>query len=107
MIFVGRVLFEFALRRASADRTDIDWKATSWIWPWLVGMTLITVLGRYGHGHDVLPDWVDLAVVVLFSLAIFYYAVEFRMSNAQVQRALATEDWQLPDTAEVTIAEPS
>jgi amino acid transporter len=104
MIFVGRVLFEFALRRASADRTDIDWRATSWIWPWLVGMTIITVLGRYGHGHDVFPDWVDIAVVIAFSLAIFYYAVEFRMSKEQVQNALATEDWQLPAVAEVNVA---
>jgi hypothetical protein len=46
MIFVGRVLFEFALRRATTDRTDIDWRATSWIWPWLIGLTLISVLGR-------------------------------------------------------------
>src|SRR5436190_20894338 len=103
MIFVGRVLFEFALRRADTDRTDIDWRATSWIWPWLIGLTVISVLGRYGHGHNVLPDWIDLLVLVLFSLGIFYYAVEFSMSEAQVQAALATEDWQLPGSEEIVI----
>ncbi len=104
MIFAGRVLFEFALRRASTNRTDIDWRASSWIWPWLIGMTVISVLGRYGHGHNVLPDWIDMGTVILFSLAIFYYAVEFRMSNAQVQQALASEDWQLPTVTDVNVA---
>lgn len=104
MIFAGRVLFEFRLRRASADRTDIDWRATSWIYPWLIGLTVISVLGRYGHGHSVIPDWVDLAVVVVFSLAIFYYAVEFRMKDSAVQRALASEDWQLPGSPDVNLA---
>ncbi len=103
MIFAGRVLFEFALRRASADRTDIDWRATSWIYPWLIGMTIISVLGRYGHGHNVIPDWVDLAVVIVFSLAIFYYAVEFRMKDSAVQRALDSEDWQLPGAPDVNV----
>ena len=103
MIFVGRVLFEIALRRAGSERTDIDWRATSWIWPWLIGLTLISVLGRYGHGHNVLPDWIDLLVLILFSLGIFYYAVEFSMSEEQVQAALASEDWQLPGSEEIVI----
>jgi hypothetical protein len=51
----------------------------------------------------VLPDWIDLLVLVLFSLGIFYYAVEFSMSEAQVQEALATEDWQLPGSEEIVI----
>lgn len=103
MIFVGRVLFEFALRRANTTRTDIDWRATSWIWPWLIGLTVISVLGRYGHGHNVLPDWVDLAVVILFSLGIFYYAAELSMSKEQVQKALDSEDWQIPSSIESVV----
>jgi amino acid transporter len=104
LIFFGRALFEFRLRRARADRTDIDWRATSWIYPWLIGMTIISVLGRYGHGHNVIPDWIDLVVVILFGLAIFYYAVEFRMKDSAVQQALASEDWQLPIAPEVNLA---
>jgi hypothetical protein len=45
-----------------------------WIWPWFGGMTLIGYLGRYG-GNNTLPDWWDLAVVIVFSLIIFYWAV--------------------------------
>jgi amino acid transporter len=41
------------------------------------------------------------APVIGFSLAIFYYAVEFRMSDQNVQAALASDTWQLPDADEV------
>jgi amino acid transporter len=103
LILVGRVLFEIALRRADPKRTDVDWRASSWIWPWLIGDTVISVLGRYG-GHEVLPEWVDIGVVVAFSLGIFYYAVEFSRTKEQVYAAIESEDWQLPTSEEVTLA---
>jgi len=93
-IFIGRVLFEFALRRADdVRREDIDWRAASWIWPWLVGLTIIGLLGRYGKGaHKALPEWIDLLVVIGFSLAIFYYAVSVAMTPQQVHDAVAIEE---------------
>jgi amino acid transporter len=86
-IFLGRVLFEIALRRrGGVHRSEIDWRAASWIWPWLIGITLLGLLGRYGNGsHSVLPNWVDLAVVSMFSLIIFYHAVNLAMSSTQIQ----------------------
>jgi amino acid transporter len=102
LILVGRVLFEIALRRADPKRTDVDFRASSWIWPWLIGDTVIAVLGRYG-GHNLLPEWIDILVVVAFSLGIFYYAVAFSRSTAQVYEAIEREDWQLPTSDEVTL----
>ena len=93
-IFIGRLLFEFRLRRADdVRREDIDWRAASWIWPWLVGITIIGLLGRYGKGaHKALPEWFDLLVVIGFSLAIFYYAVSVAMTPEQVRDAVAIEE---------------
>jgi amino acid transporter len=102
LILVGRVLFEIALRRADPKRTDVDFRASSWIWPWLIGDTVIAVLGRYG-GHNILPEWIDILVVVAFSLGIFYYAVGFSRSTAHVYEAIEREDWQLPTSDEVTL----
>ena len=93
-IFVGRLLFEVALRRRNdLVREDVDWRAASWIWPWLIGMTIIGLLGRYGTGaNKTLPDWVDLGVVCAFSLVIFYYAVSLAMTSEQVRAAVASEE---------------
>jgi amino acid transporter len=92
-IWIGRILFEVALRRADdVRRSDVDWRAASWIWPWLVGMTIIGLLGRYGDGSQkVFGDWWDLLVVVLFSLGIFYYAVSLAMPAEQVRKAVEFE----------------
>lgn len=95
-IFVGRVLFEVALRRANdVKRTDLDWRAASWIWPWLIGITIIGLIGRYGGGDNTLPNWVDLAVVIAYSLAIFYYAVSLAMEPEKVKAAVEFEKRQI------------
>jgi amino acid transporter len=104
-IFLGRVVFEIALRRSDTlKRTDIDWRAASWIWPWLIGMTIIGLLGRYGNdSHSVLPNWIDLVVVIAFSLIIFYYAVSLAMNAEQIKNNVETEQRQLASTAELNL----
>jgi amino acid transporter len=104
-IFLGRVIFEVALRRGNDQkRPDVDWRAASWIWPWLIGMTIIGLLGRYGTGsQQTLPEWWDLVVVIVFSLGIFYYAVSLAMSPDQVQEAIAIEERQLSYEDEVNL----
>jgi amino acid transporter len=101
-IFLGRVLFEVALRRSKdVRRSDIDWRAASWIWPWLIGITIIGLLGRYGKGaHMALGNWWDLLVVVLFSLAIFYYAVSLAMDSDKVKAAVESEERQIEEEKE-------
>jgi amino acid transporter len=87
-IFIGRVLFEITLARTkSEDRPEIDWRASSWIWPWLAGTLLIGLLGRYGNWgfRNVIPDWWDLATVAVFSLVIFYFAVSLASPAEKVQ----------------------
>jgi amino acid transporter len=93
-IFFGRIIFEIALRRSeSLQRTDIDWRAASWIWPWLSGMVIIGLIGRYGKGsEDLMPEWIDLLVVIGFSLVIFYYAVSLAMEPENVRQAIAHEE---------------
>jgi amino acid transporter len=93
-IVIGQLLYGISLRRGSATRRwDVDWRAASWIWPWLGGMTLIGLLGRYGRGSQkVLPSWVDLAVVAAFALVIFYYAVSVAMPSEQVDRAVSQQE---------------
>jgi amino acid transporter len=92
-IFIGRVIFEIALhRRPNLSRSDLDWRAASWIWPWLIGLTVIGLLGRYGKGSEsFIPEWVDLLVVLGWSLVVFYYAVSIAMKPEDVRSALEHE----------------
>jgi amino acid transporter len=106
-IFIGRVLFEITLALTPHDdRPEIDWRAASWIWPWLAGTLLIGLLGRYGNWgfRNVIPNWWDLAVVAVFSLVIFYFAVSLAMPAEKVRAMIAaTEAETQAEEAELSI----
>jgi amino acid transporter len=93
-IILGHLVF--ALTRAltrHARPEPLNWRGAVWIWPWLVGMAVIGLAGRYGRGaRGWLPNWVDLLVVIGFALAIFALAIRTSMSSAYVTRAVAEEE---------------
>jgi amino acid transporter len=105
LVLVGRLLFEVKLHTSdSLARADIDWHAASWIWPWLIGMTVLGVMGRYGDGSkSTLPEWWDLVAVVAFSLAVFYYAVQHAMSIEHIQESVAVDEEQLRQSSDLNL----
>ena len=67
-----------------------------WIGSWLGGQVLIGWLGRYGNGSiDFLPNWVDIVVVITFSLAIFYWAVSLTLTSERTADAVAKDAQQI------------
>ena len=67
-----------------------------WIGPWLGGHVLIGMFGRYGNGaKGLLPDWIDIAVVIIFALAIFYWAVSLALTKEETAAAVGKDTQQL------------
>jgi hypothetical protein len=66
-----------------------------WMGPWLGGHVLLGWLGRYGGGRNILPSWVDIGVVTVFSLAIFYWATALRLSTEDSAVAVAKDAQQI------------
>jgi hypothetical protein len=52
---------------------------------------VIGTIGRYGGGRNILPEWIDIGVVVMFSLALFYWAIALTLSPEQTAAALARD----------------
>ncbi|NKQ57103.1 APC family permease [Amycolatopsis sp. K13G38] len=97
-IVIGFLLFLGGrLTMTAAERPAVDWKAGVWIAPWLGGQVLIGYVGRYGESGNlkVLPEWVDLVVVIAFSLAIFYWAVSLAMDSDKVKATVDREAAEL------------
>lgn len=99
-IAVGFLVFGVYQAALPADRrTIIDWRAAQWILPWLVGLIIVSWLGRYDGSppkvfgvtllatHHI-PNWWDLFVIAAFSLAIYYWAVQSTMSHDKVYKAV-------------------
>jgi hypothetical protein len=59
--------------------------------PWLGGLALISFLGQYG-GIGVIPEWIDLLVVAVFSLVIFYIGVRTALPPEREHAVYAAED---------------
>jgi amino acid transporter len=98
-MLAGLVLFAIgAWRMRTGARRWVG--SAIWIGPWLGGHVLLGWLGRYGGGRNVLPNWIDVGVVIAFSLAVFYWATALRLSQQNSAAAVARDarqiDYQAP-----------
>ncbi len=90
----GLVLFAIGAQRAGTDLRP-KLRSASWMAPWFVGQVGFGVLGRYGGGYEILPAWVDIVLMLGFSLAIFYFALSRTLTPAQTAEAIAKDAYQL------------
>jgi amino acid transporter len=93
-MLVGLVLFGVGAWRAGSHAMRTI-RHSLWIGPWLGGQVFIGAIGRYGGGRNILPNWVDILVVIGFSLAIFYWATGSSLDREQSAAAIAKDAQQL------------
>jgi amino acid transporter len=69
----------------------LEWRAAGWLPVYLVGMGLIVYLSDFGPlKNPLFPLWWDMAVVAIFSLAIFAWAQRVALPTAAIERLVAT-----------------
>jgi amino acid transporter len=95
-VAVGFIILGISRATQQGARRSLDLRAAAWIGPWLVGLALISYLGQF-DGRGVIPFGWDIAVVVAFSLVIFYWARSLGLPAAQVA---AYVDEDMADTAD-------
>jgi len=85
------------LEKEPERRPALGWASAGWLWPYLVGLTVISYLGSFDiHNPDtvpllglkgpinVLPFGVDVLAMALFSVAIYFLAIRLRLPDARV-----------------------
>jgi amino acid transporter len=95
-IAAGYVLFgiSYALGQP-IERPPLDPWSLAWIVPWFTGLTVISYLGQYG-GTKLIPEWIDLGVVAVFSLLICALAVHLRLPAERVIATVAADQLDTP-----------
>jgi amino acid transporter len=92
---VGLVLFAIGAWRAKT-KAYVTLRNAVWLLPWLGGQVLIGWLGRYGIGaRSVLPNWIDITIVIIFALSIFYWAISVGSTRPQAAAAVDKDAAQL------------
>jgi amino acid transporter len=99
-IVVGFLIFgAYQLSIPAHRRVNVEWRSAYWIVPWLLGLGIISWQGQYTSsvttvfGLTLNPtlrigQWWDLGLIAIFSLAIYYWAVNSGMSRNKVQEAV-------------------
>ncbi|AML48311.1 amino acid permease [Coxiella burnetii] len=75
------------------ERVPLNAKAALWVWPYLVGVTLISYLGDYGGGKGVIPPGWDFGVIGLFCIMIMWLALKFRLPTILTQHYMKDGDF--------------
>jgi amino acid transporter len=89
-VVAGFIIFAISYAAKKTDKPALNPKALIWIVPWLLGQVVIGFLGQY-DGKAIIPDWWDLVVVAVFSLIIFYVAVNTALPTDEVKRLAEIE----------------
>lgn len=51
------------------------WRQARWLLPYLLGIGVISYLGSFGHGKNILTFGPDFIVIAVFTVTIFYFAL--------------------------------
>jgi len=88
------LILYFIARRFDPAQAPIDFKAGSFAVPWIVGLTIFSIFGgSYVGGYPSvfgiainhhLPFWWDIGSISVFSLIVFYYAINTRLGPERV-----------------------
>jgi hypothetical protein len=96
-ILIGYViLIGNRLLHLNEHKPMLDWRAASWLPAYLIGMGVIVYFSSFGPMDDpVLPFLWDMLVTVLFSFAIFYWAIQVCLSTEKIEEMM--EEVVLPE----------
>jgi amino acid transporter len=92
---LGLVLFAsfllFIIYRVFSERprgVNMNWRAATWMWPYLVGLNTVSYLGSYGGGKNTITFGWDFLYLAILSGISLYLAVHFRSSDEHVHETL-------------------
>src|SRR3954452_7244943 len=90
-ILIGyAILVGNRLLRLNPHKPTLDWRAASWLLPYLVGMGLIVYFSDYGpKGDDALiPFGWDALVVAVWALVIYYWAMAVALPREAIDEMI-------------------
>ena len=66
----------------------MNWRASTWMWPYLAGLNVISFLGAYGGGINYIKfGWDFLCLALLCALSL-YLAIIMRADDTHVKDTL-------------------
>ena len=97
-IGIGLLLLAVSqLTRPRSERVNLDWGSSMWLWPWLLGLMVLSLLSSFEGGKNDLHFGVDMAITAAFSLGIYYFALSRRLPDETVRERMESGADELED----------
>jgi amino acid transporter len=96
-VLLGYVVLVAFQRLRREPGPAMEWRAGSWLVPWLVGLAVLSLLSGYGDGLGVIPFGWSFVVILAFSAAIYALAVRLRMVPEAVVDSVRSTPGDEPD----------
>jgi len=82
----------------------LDWRGGSWLWPYFIGLGVLSYLSPTDFGGaGLLPFGLDIVIVAAFSIAIYYYAMSVRLTPEEVRGHVADARAEAEEEEELAI----
>jgi amino acid transporter len=91
-IVLGLILL--VIQQASPERRfALDWKAGSWVWPWLIGLAVISYLGSYGDGTGAIGFGDGAFWTAVLSVVVYVWAIRVSFTGAKMVETIEHEEY--------------
>ncbi len=83
------VLFFYHFTTKRGQQLKFNWRESAWIWPYFIGLSVISYLGSFGRGLGIIHFGWDFLIIAVFCLVIVGLAQRFILPSAITQKYIA------------------
>lgn len=85
MIIGLALLFGYHFFSKRGKQITFNWKASIWTWPYFIGLLIISYLGSFGSGRNIIPFGWDFLIIAIFCLVIVLLAARYKLPAADTK----------------------
>jgi amino acid transporter len=86
-VLIGAVLLGISFVTSPPERRpQLEWRAATWLLPYLAGLGVVSYLSSFGGPANALPFGWDVLVMAVFGLAVYLIAVRMRLPRAAIEQ---------------------
>ncbi|WP_037577443.1 APC family permease [Phaeacidiphilus oryzae] len=78
----------YATKKELPNAPKLNWRAAQWLPVYLIGLGIISWQGGFG-GAGNLPLWWDIALIVVFSLGVYYWARSVSLGAEEIEEQIS------------------
>lgn len=86
LIACTAVVVGFQLVINYTGRKDtLDWKQSAWLWPYFIGIIIVSYLGNYGGGKEVLSESMVMTVLAILCAFVIALSIKYRLPDSKTR----------------------